>query len=135
MAAPVDAADRDTALQARTPTTSPAFEAARPAFVPGELIVRFLAGTPATGRQRAVAAIGGRVAHSLRAPGLALVTLSAGADTRAAAARLAQHTGIAYAEPNYLYRLSATPDDPRFAEMWGLDASDDHDIDARSAWK
>ena len=133
IATPVGAADRDAALQPRTPGT-PASDGSWAEFVPGELIVRFAAGTPAAGRQQAVEAIGGRLAHGLRSPGLALVTLPAGADTRAAAARLARQAGILYAEPNFLYRLSATPDDPRFAEMWGLDASDDHDIDARSAW-
>ena len=41
---------------------------------------------------------------------------------------------VLYAEPNWIYRAAATPNDPRYAELWGLSQSSDADIDAPEAW-
>ena len=42
---------------------------------------------------------------------------------------------VLYAEPNFVYRLSATPDDPLFGSLWGLHQTSDRDIDAPEAWE
>jgi subtilisin family serine protease len=67
-------------------------------------------------------------------------TLADGADVLDVSQRLASHPGIAYAEPNYLYSIDATPLDPRYDELWGLNntgqtgGTADADIDAPEAW-
>ncbi len=134
VATPASAAD-PSGLRPRTAGDHQVGHAASDAeFVPGELIVRFEAGMSGSARRRAVDASGGRLSRALRTPRMAIVQLPANADARAAANVMARQAGVEYAEPNYLYRFSATPDDPRFAEMWGLHASNDHDIDAPAAW-
>ena len=131
---PASAAD-PAGLQPRTTgDRGGAAEGSSAEFVPGQLVVRFEPGMSGAARRHAAEATGGRLARSLRALGMAVVQLPPSADVRAAAAVLSRRPGVAYAEPNYLYRLTATPDDPRFAEMWSLAAANDHDIDAPEAW-
>ena len=45
-----------------------------------------------------------------------------------------QRPGVAFAEPNWIHRSSATPNDPRFGAMWDLNQPSDADIDAPTAW-
>ena len=121
-------------LQSRTPRGQLVEEGAAAEFVPGEIVVRFEAGMTDAARQRAAESAGGRLARTPGSRAVAVVQLPANADERVTAAALSRRAGVVYAEPNYLYRLSATPDDPRFAEMWSLAAANDHDIDAPEAW-
>lgn len=37
-------------------------------------------------------------------------------------------------EPNWIVTASTVPNDPRFSELWGLEASHGNDIDAPAAW-
>ena len=127
-AAAIDPSDR---LQPRDP------RAANPStagFVPGELIVRFTEGASEATRSRALAAVGTRLDRQLRARDTVLVRLPAAKDLRTIAALLERRPGVAYAEPNYVFRTFANPDDPRFKDLWGLNAASDHDIDAPEAW-
>jgi subtilisin family serine protease len=55
--------------------------------------------------------------------------LPPGTDPFVAAEQAARAPGVAFAEPVYIYRLSKTPNDPRFKDLWGL-----ANIDAPSAW-
>ena len=51
-----------------------------------------------------------------------------------AVAQLKQHPDVRYAEPNYVYHVSATPNDPLYGQLWGLSQPSDRDIDAPEAW-
>jgi len=52
---------------------------------------------------------------------------------------------VEYAEPNYIYHATLTPNDPSFGQLWGLHnihqnvngtiGTDDADIDATEAWE
>jgi thermitase len=61
-------------------------------------------------------------------------------DPAAVAARLNRSPAVLYAEPNYIARASAIPNDPRFGELYGLHntgqsgGSNDADIDAPEGW-
>lgn len=61
-------------------------------------------------------------------------------DTLAAIAALRERADVLYAEPNYVRRKEALPNDPRFAEMWSLKNTAQFggqigaDIDAERAW-
>ena len=56
------------------------------------------------------------------------------------AAELSNRTDVEYAEPNYMYSIQRTPDDPQLSELWGLNntgqtnGAADADIDAPEAW-
>ena len=58
-----------------------------------------------------------------------------GKSVEAAASELEAQPGVAFAEPNYIYRPTATPNDPRFGALWGLHQATDRDIDAPEAWE
>jgi thermitase len=113
-------------------------------FVPGELLVRFRPGVRPRARTVARRRLGVTRKRALPLPGLELVRLRRGRAVRSAAAALKQDRGVLYAEPNFLHRLSALPNDTRFGELWGLSSSGqpvaggegilDADIDAPEAW-
>lgn len=112
-------------------------------FVPGELLVRFAAGTSALQREQAVAALGGTISrrpYSL-VKDLRLVRLGAGRTVEDALPAFNAAPAVLYAEPNYLVRANETiPDDPRFGELWGMKNTGQSggtigaDIDAPDAW-
>jgi subtilisin family serine protease len=52
--------------------------------------------------------------------GVALVALAPGETVADAVKSLDDAPGVAWAEPNQVFRADATPDDQRFAEQWGL---------------
>jgi hypothetical protein len=113
-------------------------ERARPAtrpdsFVPGRVLVGFEAGAGEQGRRTAAAAVDGRV---LAGKGRTrVVELDQGADVRAAARRLADRPGVAFAEPDWVRRVEAC--DP--AVCWhlqprpGANVVAAHDDDHRGA--
>ncbi|HEV2892696.1 MAG TPA: S8 family serine peptidase, partial [Actinomycetota bacterium] len=87
----------------------PAPRAARPtrqdAFVPGRVLVGFEAGSGEQGRRTAADAVDGRVVAGTGRT--RVVELDRGADVRAAARRLADRPGVAFAEPDWVRRLDA----------------------------
>ena len=110
---------------------SGAGEAALASSEPGELLVRFEAGAT---QAPVLNAVDAQVVERLALPGLVRVGLEPGTSLPEAEAALERRPDIRYAEPNYRYSLHATPNDPRFNELWGLNQANDADIDAPEAW-
>lgn len=108
--------------------------AGSPEYVPGEVIVRFRAGTTTAERGSTLAATQGVFVQSLGLPGATLVRLADGVSVESAVAELESDPDVLYAEPNYIYRLSTVPNDPDFDLTWGLSQASDKDIDAPAAW-
>ena len=101
-------------------------------YVPGEVLVRFKDGVSVAGQQRALRALRSRPSPSdLRWVGdVALWTDLTERDAAILAAQLREQPEVAYAEPNALYRLTLTPNDPGFGpRQWNLSA-----IDMPRAW-
>ena len=103
-------------------------------FVPGELIVRFRPGVTGASRTTVIGEEGGTLDQPLPLPATVLVRLPQGESPTAAADAFERHREVLYAEPNWIYRLSATPNDGRLGELWGLSQLNDADIDATDAW-
>jgi thermitase len=55
-------------------------------------------------------------------------------DAAQAAAVLSRSSTVEYAEPNVELRAFATPNDPRFGELYGLHNANDADMDAPEGW-
>ncbi len=108
--------------------------ASAPEYVPGEVVVRFRAGTSAAARTSTLAVAEGQAVQSLGLPGATLVSLADGVSVEAAVAELESDPDVLYAEPNFVYRLSTVPNDPDFDLTWGLSQATDKDIDAPAAW-
>jgi thermitase len=83
-----------------------------------------------TGVERTLGAVNGVGAKVVRVSG----------DPAAVASRLNRSPHVRYAEPNYILRTQAVPNDPHFRELYGLDnsgqtgGSPDADIDAPEGW-
>lgn len=113
--------------------------------VPGQLIVRFGPRVGAHRRATLARAAGVRLSHWLGTRGLWLVRVSGGASADRSIRALRRSPGVRWAERNHYVSLNATtPDDPLFAQDWGLDntgqavqgltGTADADIDAPEAW-
>jgi subtilisin family serine protease len=98
---------------------------------PGELLVRF---EPGAAQTRALSALDAKVLERLPLQGLVRVKLEPGTSLAAAEAAFERRPEVRYAQPNHRYRLMATPDDPSYPSLWGLNQPSDADIDAPEAW-
>jgi subtilisin family serine protease len=118
----------------------PAHAAAPARYRPGRVIVRF-SGRTSTATARAAAV--GHV-ESSGARGVRLVRVRPGRTVGRELALLRRRRDVAWAEPDYLYRIQSLPDDPRFAQQWalhntgqsvaGIAGTPGADVDAPSAW-
>jgi subtilisin family serine protease len=111
-------------------------------FVPGEVLVQFRPGVSTAARSSALRDHGATLLRETSVPGLVLARLAPGQGVAAAAQAFSRRSDVLFAEPNWIYRAVATPNDPRFAngELWGLHNTGqnggtvDADIDAPEAW-
>jgi subtilisin family serine protease len=106
------------------------------------VLVRFAASADSTAQVQALSAVSGAtiVRKYTLVPGLALVEIPATQGVNEALEAINQSQQVLYAEPNYVRHLQATPNDPRFGDLWGLynigqsGGTADDDIDATEAW-
>lgn len=109
------------------------------------VLVRFRDGNcasqvPDVLRQSALTAVETTQAGFGLVPGLCRLALPAPLTVETAIEQLRGVDSVLYAEPVYQIQISATPDDPRFDEQWGLhnegqsEGTVDADIDAPEAW-
>jgi subtilisin family serine protease len=101
---------------------------------PGELLVKFAAADVKSGRafsRRAHARMGATVIREFPTLGWQLVRLPGNYTVEDAIKHYLAQPGVEAAQPNYLYRLAATPNDPRYlsGEQYGLAK-----IGAPAAW-
>jgi thermitase len=112
--------------------------AAAAEFVPGRVIVKYNAGTSATRIASLERAAGVAGLHRTILGGARVVTVAGSVTT--AVAQLNRSAAVQYAEPDYVLRATAIPNDPRFAELYGLNntgqtgGTPDADIDAPEGW-
>src|SRR5205823_13160237 len=106
--------------------------------VPGQLLVRFRDSASPDGMAAANVAVGAQVLKSFTiVPNLQLVSVG---DSVAATAAYKLNPNVLYVQPNFVYRVGRTPNDPLYPEMWNLDntgqggGTPDADIDAPEAW-
>jgi serine protease len=99
----------------------------RLSYLPGEVVIRFRPGVTPTGQQRALLSLRSRPSvSSLRWSGtLAVLSDASEPDSHLLADRLRRQPEVAFAEPNYLYRPGAEPNDPGFANLqWNFSTLD-----------
>ncbi|MBZ5640819.1 MAG: hypothetical protein LAO51_18940, partial [Acidobacteriia bacterium] len=110
-----------------------------PAYVPGEILVKFKADAPMHLKSSAKADLGAQTRHAFRSKAEHW-SLGNGVTVERALERLKANPNVEYAEPNYYVHASIVPNDPRFPEMWGLrntgqtGGTPGVDIDAVLAW-
>jgi thermitase len=113
--------------------------ASRAAYEPHSVVVRYA--DRASSAQRSLAARAAGVLQTLtRVAGVGAQVVRVVGDPAAVAARLQRSGAVVYAEPDYIYRATAIPGDPLFAQQYGLDntgqagGAPDADIDAPEGW-
>jgi thermitase len=97
--------------------------------VPNELLVKFRPGASAAARAAVYRAVGGSVCGQISALGVDVVALPPGVPPQQAAAVCARSAAIQYAEPEPIFTPASVPNDPDFAQQWGLTK-----IQAPQAW-
>jgi len=108
--------------------------------VPGELLVRWKATVKPAARLEAAATLGASRLAAYDVPGLERLRVE-GVSVEEAVARLAQDPRVEYAEPNLIWSITRTPDDPLYPEQYGLHnvgqtgGVPGADIGAEAAWE
>jgi thermitase len=97
--------------------------------VPDELLVKFRPGTPAVVQAAVHRSMRAQVRGRIEALGVELVSLPQGSNLRTAVIRYSVNPSVVYAETNLLYSTHSVPNDPSFAQEWGMDK-----IQAPAAW-
>jgi thermitase len=106
---------------------------AAPEYAPNSVIVKYANGASPT--QRSLVGTAAGVLKSLgRVTGLGAQLVRVTGDPAKVAASLNRSSDVLYAEPNYIYRATVIPNDPRFGEQYGLDNTTGADIDAPEGW-
>jgi thermitase len=104
-----------------------------PAFaqgcVPDELLVKFQPGTPASVRAAVHHAAGGTVCGRVAVLDVDVVALPPRVAPQQAAAFYAHSAAVQYAEPEPVFQAASIPNDPSYAQQWGLTK-----IQAPQAW-
>lgn len=116
-------------------------------YVPGEILIKFknpknvkstYPGKISALSDRIVATL--TVQETFRNTGIARVKVPAGVKVEDLIERISRDPEVEYAEPNYICKITATPDDPYFSNQWGLHntgqlgGTDDADVDAVEGW-
>lgn len=101
------------------------------AFAEGEVLVKFKRGAKSLSRARANASIGARLVETLVDADWIRVGLPAGMTVAEAVENYQKSSDVEAAQPNFYYRLAATPNDPQYVDagMYGLAK-----ISAPGAW-
>jgi subtilisin family serine protease len=120
---------------------SPEGESDAPAYMPGQLFMRFTDTTSGTEREEILEEQGYSILKTYNTVDAILVKMPEWvADPVEGVAYWSDHPNVVYAEPDYIAYLTALPNDPRFGEMYGLNNTGqtggqvDADIDAPEAW-
>ena len=115
-------------------------------YVPGEVIVKFYDSASKATVAAAHAITGGQTIKTFAVGSETFhhVKLGQGVNVEDALSKYRQSPAIEYVEPNYIYRVSAIPNDTQFTSLWGLHntgqtvngtvGTADVDIDAPEAW-
>ncbi len=105
-----------------------------PVDAPVQVAVRFDPGTTAVERSDALSSVGLGGSRAVPGvPGVRVVTVPPGTSPARAADRLERDPVVRWADPVVTMRTQATPNDPRFGQVWGLAGPGD-DVNVLSAW-
>jgi serine protease len=91
-------------------------------FIPGEVIVKFKPGMNPSDQTRALSVLRGRERQGTWVGDALLVRSDADQQSDVVASLLSRQPEVEWAQPNYLRRWNAIPNDPSYSRQWNLDA-------------
>jgi subtilisin family serine protease len=89
-------------------------------YVAGEVLVKFRPVSSAQDRIASVAALGHAVVANLHQPGWVRVRIATGQSMGQVLATYQSDAGVASAQPNYIYRTAAVPNDAHYGQLWAF---------------
>src|SRR5881396_3341028 len=92
-----------------------AFGQGSPAYVPGEVLIKFKPGLPAAQRIGLESELNARTLDDFAFIGVVHLKLEAGTTVEQAIARYRFDPRVSYVEPNYVVHALLTPNDPNFS--------------------
>lgn len=101
----------------------------RPAYVPGELLIKFKPNVMQSQEKQMHSAVRATVQAVYPSTSLQLVKLPNDANLTEAINCYKRMAGVEYVEPNYIVYAYSTPNDPSYSQQWGLSK-----IGAPTAW-
>jgi len=107
--------------------------AAAHAATGGNVIVKYAPGTSSS-LQQTIERTAGALDRIGRVTGVGAHVVRVTGDPAAAAARLNRSSRVQYAEVDKILRASAIPNDPLFAQLYGINNPNDADLDGPEGW-
>jgi subtilisin family serine protease len=105
-------------------------------FLPDEVVVGYAAGTDEWTRRSVREAVGAAGYRAM--PTLDVLELTPGTSVSEALSRVPRLRHVTYAEPNYILRMTAEPNDPMYEDAWSVGPSNTSGfrsgIDTPSVW-
>lgn len=123
-----------TALMSGFQSFGPKSEVIDEKYAEGVVIVQFEKSIPESAKVENIKALNAIRAKKIDTEGLELIKLQKSQKVPDAIEKLKKIKGVVFAEPDYILRPTYIPDDTYFYLMWGLNNSNDIDIDAPEAW-
>lgn len=113
--------------------------------VPGEYVVKLRPALVGMKTTQLSSQLGAYIKSRIPASNIVVVKRPVFETTKSAVKSLAQNPNVEIAEPNYIYKINRTPDDPLIGQLWGMknigqaDSDGDLgvagvDIDVEKAW-
>ena len=109
-------------------------------YVPGEILVKFRAGASASAVRALHNSLRAGKIKEIRHLGIHQMKLPESVSVEEAIEVYQSDPNVEFAEPNYIVRTSAIPDDPGYSQQWGLNntgqtgGTPGADIHAQNAW-
>jgi subtilisin family serine protease len=114
-------------------------------FVRGEVLVTYKDQASTSTRANSIKAKGDQLKSTLRGrPNIASVQVKSGRSVQEAVQAYKADPDVKHAQPNYIYRIQKTPNDPMYSDLWGLKnygqgvdgdfGTSGRDIGAEAAW-
>jgi hypothetical protein len=96
------------------------FNPAAAEYVPGEVLVKFKPMINTSVRKAAVMAQGHSVLANLNQPGWVRLKVGAGQTVDQALTAYRNDPNVEYVQPNYIYHLTAVPNDTQYGQLWAF---------------
>ena len=109
-------------------------ETAGPEYAPDEILVKFKPGVKRSLMAEIHARFGMVKIREIRRIGVHRLRIPAGRTVSQMVREYRRNPNVEYAEPNYVARKYAVPDDPYYINQWAFYQPSDADIDAQEAW-
>ena len=109
-------------------------------YVPGEVLVKFRQGTSISTMRTLHHAVGASQIKEIRHIGIQQLKLPAHLNVEETVKFYRSDPNVEFAEPNYIIKIAAAPDDPGYPSQWGLHntgqagGTPGADIQAEDAW-